>query len=65
MGGVTAEEVEVAVERGLKRTRLESLGDDSGGPTKGFKVYKPDEEDPSNPDSGNPNKLNFGPVFQM
>jgi hypothetical protein len=63
-GGIDEAALNQGVERGLKRSRLESTGDDSGGPTKGFKVYKPDQLDPSD-GSANPQKYNFGPVFQM
>ncbi len=52
------------MERGLKRSRLESVGDDSGVPTKGFKLYKPDDLDPSD-GSANVRKYDFGPVFHM
>jgi len=63
-GGIDEAALNQGVERGLKRARLESAGDDSGVPTKGFKVYKPDEIDPSD-GSANPLKYNFGPVFQL
>ena len=63
-GGIDEAALNQGVERGLKRSRLESFGDDSGVPTKGFKVYKPDELDPSD-GSVNLQKYNFGPVFQM
>jgi hypothetical protein len=62
--GIDEAALNQGVERGLKRSRLESVGDDSGVPTKGFKLYKPDDVDPSD-GSANVRKYNFGPVFQM
>ena len=63
-GGITADEVDVKVESGLKRTYLKSFGDDTGN-SKGFKLYKPDTEDLGNPDFVNPDMKNFGPEFQL
>ena len=58
---VSEEVIDQAVERGLRRTRMESAGDDTGG-TNGFKVYKPDTSDMNNL---NPQKYTFGPNYQM
>ena len=66
-GGVDLEAVDQSVERGLKRSRLESPSDDAGG-VQGHKLYKPDIKDPSlmdGADNTNPEKYNFGPYFQM
>ena len=63
-GGITADEVDVKVESGLKRTYLKSFGDDTGN-SKGFKLYKPDTEDLGNPDFVIPDMKNFGPEFQL
>ena len=57
--GIDEAALNQGVERGLKRSRLESVGDDSGVPTKGFKLYKPDDVDPSD-GSANVRKYNFG-----
>ena len=62
--GVPEVALDQAVERGLKRTRMESAGDDSGG-QKGFKVYKPDEINPSDEIDSNDLKYNFGSHYQM
>jgi hypothetical protein len=63
-GAVPEVALDQAVERGLKRARMESAGDDSGG-QEGFKVYKPDTVNPSDEFDSNDQKYNFGPHYQM
>ena len=59
--------LDAGVARGLKRTRLESVGDDSGVSGKGYKLYKPESEGQDFVDDGKTNvhKYQFGPEFQM
>ena len=66
--------IENQVEAGLKRSYLESFGEDLGeagneqARKRSFKLFKPDLEDPNNPTgplSTNPNLRNFGPFYQM